>query len=131
MNEQLRANRIAEANDAFRRSGWFYSALGASAREDLDGVIQAVREYREYKDFTAEYDPYGEHDFGAFDWQDERVMWKIDYRDPEAVPKHSAAELACSHEQHSSDGPALGVHPALPSAAGANGSASRQRPADD
>lgn len=31
--------------------------------------------------FTEENDPYGEHDFGAFDYLGERLFWKIDYYD--------------------------------------------------
>lgn len=36
--------------------------------------------------FTADNDPYGEHDFGAFDAGGEKIFWKIDYydaRDPD------------------------------------------------
>lgn len=29
--------------------------------------------------FTEDNDPYGEHDFGAFDHAGEKIFWKIDY----------------------------------------------------
>jgi hypothetical protein len=34
-----------------------------------------------FRSFTEENDPHGEHDFGAFDIQDvnEKIFWKIDY----------------------------------------------------
>ena len=31
--------------------------------------------------FTADNDPHGEHNFGAFDYAGERIFWKIDYYD--------------------------------------------------
>jgi hypothetical protein len=31
--------------------------------------------------FTNDNDPYGEHDFGAFDVDGARLFWKIDYYD--------------------------------------------------
>lgn len=45
---------------------------------ELEGLILAVRDF---DDFTTDNDPYGEHDFGAIDWQGERTLWKIDYYD--------------------------------------------------
>jgi hypothetical protein len=34
-----------------------------------------------FADFTADNDPYGEHDFGTFEVAGERFFWKIDYYD--------------------------------------------------
>ncbi len=31
--------------------------------------------------FTPDNDPFGEHDFGAFEQNGERIVWKIDYYD--------------------------------------------------
>ena len=36
-----------------------------------------------FKAFTADNDPCGEHDFGAFDHQGQRIFWKIDYYAPD------------------------------------------------
>lgn len=45
-----------------------------------DPVQSAIRERVEtFNDWTAANDPFGEHDFGAFDVEDVRVFWKIDY----------------------------------------------------
>jgi uncharacterized protein DUF3768 len=41
-------------------------------------VRQAVRDF---DTFTEENDPYGEHDFGALDFDGKRFFWKIDYYD--------------------------------------------------
>ncbi len=35
-----------------------------------------------YNAFTSENDPYGEHDFGIFEIDEELLVWKIDYYDP-------------------------------------------------
>lgn len=43
----------------------------------------AIREQVEtFTDFTVDNDPHGEHDFGAFTHNGNRVFWKIDYYDP-------------------------------------------------
>lgn len=34
-----------------------------------------------YSDFTPDNDPYGEHDFGSFMHNKEKVFWKFDYYD--------------------------------------------------
>ena len=42
----------------------------------------AIREKVEtFNDFTPDNDPYGEHDFGSFEHDDEKIIWKIDYYD--------------------------------------------------
>jgi uncharacterized protein DUF3768 len=69
---------IADLNDAFRKTCEPFLTPGILFLPALDSLLQAVREY---EDFTSENDPYGEHDFGALGWCDERVLWKIDYYD--------------------------------------------------
>ncbi len=77
------ANPIAVLNDAFRRglSGGrlaLTTGIIALGREALNAVIVQLRDF---DDFTPENDPYGEHDFGALDWQGAKIFWKIDYYD--------------------------------------------------
>lgn len=36
---------------------------------------------RHFDNFTPDNDPYGEHDFGSFDYKGEKIFWKIDYYD--------------------------------------------------
>jgi hypothetical protein len=41
----------------------------------------ALRRVATFDDFMPENDPYGEHDFGAFDLAGRRFFWKIDQYD--------------------------------------------------
>ena len=50
-------------------------ALGVKA------LIDIARKIRTFRDFTEENDPWGEHDFGAFDYEGHKIFWKIDYCD--------------------------------------------------
>lgn len=76
---------IRYLNDLFRATfvtGLVVLTEGIQALEyeDMADVITRVREF---KDFTADNDPHGEHDFGAFDHPVAgKVFWKIDYYDP-------------------------------------------------
>lgn len=51
---------------------------GVAALDQIDFVLEAVREF---SNFTADNDPYGEHDFGSFSIAGERLFWKFDYYD--------------------------------------------------
>ncbi|MEM6360858.1 MAG: DUF3768 domain-containing protein [Bacteroidota bacterium] len=75
---------IAKLNDDFRASirpgQHFYmtqgiNALPAETKLEIIGLVQT------FNNFTPDNDPYGEHDFGAFDAKGERIFWKIDYYD--------------------------------------------------
>lgn len=44
-------------------------------------VAAAIQRVRTFDQFDQGNDPHGEHDFGAFDLQGERLFWKIDYYD--------------------------------------------------
>ena len=41
--------------------------------------VEILQRVRQYSCFTPQTDPYGEHDFGAFDCQDRKIYWKFDY----------------------------------------------------
>lgn len=41
-------------------------------------VIQILRKVKEFDDFTEENDPWGEHDFGSFTQNGQKIFWKID-----------------------------------------------------
>lgn len=78
-------SRIRAFNDAFRRRGlqngqWVLTRGVADMGAAF--VLQAVRAVRQFDAFDGGDDPYGEHDFGAFDLAGERLFWKIDYYDP-------------------------------------------------
>jgi len=40
-----------------------------------------VERVRTFDDFSDDNDPYGEHDFGAFEQDGDKIFWKIDYYD--------------------------------------------------
>ncbi len=76
--------KIAELNDLCRKSMGVTCRLvqtfGINALPENDQ--SAIREKVElFNDFTEANDPYGEHDFGAIDHNDQRIYWKIDYYD--------------------------------------------------
>lgn len=55
------------------------SGIASLEPEVVAKIWQKVRDYNE---FPEDDDPWGEHDFGAFVIDNERVFWKIDYYDP-------------------------------------------------
>jgi hypothetical protein len=52
--------------------------VAAMPEEDQAEILERVRNFEE---FAPESDPYDEHDFGAFEHEGVRVVWKIDYFD--------------------------------------------------
>jgi hypothetical protein len=46
--------------------------------ESIQAIVSLVRRFT---DFTADNDPYGEHDFGAVEYQGSKYFWKFDYYD--------------------------------------------------
>jgi hypothetical protein len=56
------------------------SGIAAIPTPEQAMVIAAVCGF---KDFNADNDPHGEHDFGNFELGGERFFWKIDYYDKE------------------------------------------------
>ncbi len=76
--------KIAELNDLCRKSMGFkcrlVQTLGINALLEKDQ--SAIREKVElFNDFNEDNDPHGEHDFGAFVHNGEKIFWKIDYYD--------------------------------------------------
>ena len=54
------------------------AGINALPREDQSAIREKVERFDV---FTADNDPYREHDFGAFEHAGERIFWKIDYYD--------------------------------------------------
>jgi len=78
---QKRTARIRELNDLFRRSFVggrivFTSGVRALGVAKVAALLQRLRTFNE---FSPDNDPYGEHDFGAFNEAGQRFFWKIDY----------------------------------------------------
>lgn len=83
--DTVRKPTITELNDEFRQNPLRFGRLTLTAGVDAKGqdyVIRAMRLIANYGSFPHGDDPYGEHDFGAFVLDDERLFWKIDYYDP-------------------------------------------------
>jgi hypothetical protein len=85
-----RTLRIRELNDALRTArdhigvllarGQLFITQGVAARGN-DFIDRAVEAVRRFDAFSAENDPYGEHDFGKFTLDGYDLFWKIDYYD--------------------------------------------------
>jgi hypothetical protein len=77
-------NQIRELNDALRtlRGEGRICMTAGIARLDDTQQAEIMRRVFTYADFTPENDPYGEHDFGSFEYAAGTwIMWKIDYYD--------------------------------------------------
>jgi Protein of unknown function (DUF3768) len=75
--------RIRQLNDEarmFLTDGTVFATRGIAAlpSNDQAAILERVRTF---DDFDPENDPYGEHDFGAFDHKGDRIFWKIDSYD--------------------------------------------------
>ena len=74
-------DEIRSLNDQLRRfqvggKVMLSAGLVAFFEKDLAAVVELVRAF---DDFSEDNDPYGEHDFGAFEYQGQTINWKIDY----------------------------------------------------
>ncbi|MBY0402292.1 MAG: DUF3768 domain-containing protein, partial [Cyanobacteria bacterium] len=83
MLDTSKTQRIAQLNDAFRSSmvgGTILLTQGINSLPETEQtvILEAVRTFTA---FTKDNDPYGEHDFGAFEYNERRLFWKIDYYD--------------------------------------------------
>ena len=79
----VRQTKIRDLNDAFRQTltgGSLMITAGVMALETIaqGRIIDAVRTFTAFDDGN---DPYGEHDFGSVEIDDERLFFKIDYYD--------------------------------------------------
>ena len=74
---------IKTLNDAFRHSlqgGRVMLTSGIRAKTQ-DEIAEILEKVRSFDNFTTANDPYGEHDFGSFDYKGQKIFWKIDYYD--------------------------------------------------
>jgi hypothetical protein len=71
--------KIRELNDQFRTSfkgGQVMMTRGIAGRPDCNDILEGVRRFDA---FTNDNDPYGEHDFGAFEAGKDTIYFKLDY----------------------------------------------------
>lgn len=83
------SNKIQVLNDRFRQgdgnvSGTVLCTSGITDLSSGDTLLLAelLGVVRGYNAFSTDNDPYGEHDFGAFEFRGEKCFWKIDVLDP-------------------------------------------------
>ena len=74
---------IATLNDNFRKTfigGEVLLSAGivAMSSEDKANIVSLVQNF---DNFNEDNDPYGEHDFGSFDYKGNKIFFKIDYYD--------------------------------------------------
>jgi hypothetical protein len=76
----MRTERIRALNDAFRCSFTGGRVMLTAGVAELPSDVRAVviRKVATFADFTEANDPYGEHDFGSFEFQGRTFFWKID-----------------------------------------------------
>lgn len=74
---------IKTLNDNFRKTfagGRVIWTTGIDSMDFID-VVKIMEKVRYFNNFTPDNDPYGEHDFGSFDYKGKKIFWKIDYYD--------------------------------------------------
>lgn len=89
---QTKTDLIREQNDQFRKElpniksiqGRVLLTQGIQNFTDTDAepakhLPELFELLRAYDAFSEDNDPHGEHDFGAFDFQEQKCFWKIDY----------------------------------------------------
>lgn len=76
---------IRELNDTFRRNpaatgnrGQVLITQGIHGLE-APAMFEIADLVQRFNSFSEDNDPHYEHDFGAFDYQGQKVFWKIDY----------------------------------------------------
>lgn len=89
--QNKQAAEIAKLNDAARSNAVNYMATGGIMALDEMTISNIFFEVQNFRSFTEENDPYGEHDFGLVEVQDRKVFWKIDYYDQQL--KHGTDPL--------------------------------------
>jgi len=77
------ADRIRALNDHARQTFMGCRVVITAGIQSLgtDSIAAVLRAVQSYDRFTAENDPYGEHDFGSFTHEGHTVFWKWDYYD--------------------------------------------------
>jgi len=83
-DETRRTVRVRELNDAFRQAPQSRGKLCLTrsiAGLPLNAQLAIIRRVMTFDAFTADNDPYEEHNFGAFEFSDQKMFWKIDYYD--------------------------------------------------
>lgn len=81
--DRKRTSKIRALNDELRQyllggGAVMTPSIAAMGQEAVQRLVQTVATFN---DFCAENDPHGEHDFGEFNFDGQKVFFKIDYYD--------------------------------------------------
>lgn len=76
-----RTSRVTQLNDAARSSLAGCRILITPGVKSLNRLAEVFEAMRQFREFTADNDPYDEHDFGSFAVGGEQLIWKFDYYD--------------------------------------------------
>lgn len=83
MENRIDVTKIAKQNDQFRKSfcvGKVLLTCGISSLPLLQQT-EIINKVKNFNNFTEDNDPYGEHDFGCFEYKGQQIFWKIDLYD--------------------------------------------------
>lgn len=89
---------IARLNDSARTTLSDCRVVMTQGVADLGDVGEVFQKVCNYTDFNERNDPYGEHDFGSFEFAGQLVFWKFDYYDPDVLmhsPDASDPAVTC------------------------------------
>ena len=84
IDDEFRTKRIRRLNDALRHGQVEHGAIVITAglqAKDEAFLGQAAKAVAAFDTFSENNDPHGEHDFGTFDLDGEKLFWKVDYFD--------------------------------------------------
>ena len=96
MSEQQRpVSEIARLNDEFRHNTSGRNVVITPGVQEIPTLGALLMVVRSFDDFNEDNDPYGEHDFGAFDWEQDRIFFKIDYYDQQLQGWEDPLSSAC------------------------------------
>ncbi len=75
--------KIATQNDKFRKTfcGGKVVVTCDIASLPTNQQAEIINKVKNFNDFTTDNDPYGEHDFGCFEYKGQQIFWKIDLYD--------------------------------------------------
>lgn len=76
-------DKVRELNDSFRQTFVGGVVLLTDGIHAIEEEIRKdiLKKVRDFDNFEFENDPYQEHDFGGFDHQGDRILFKIDVYD--------------------------------------------------
>ena len=74
-----KAEITAQLNDKARQNLRNYHMTNGVRSLDGESLNQLIQQVKDYNQFDAENDPYGEHDFGYLTFNSEKYYFKIDY----------------------------------------------------